>query len=102
RSMQASTRFVRVQVLKVKGHGAGDIGPDEADFYAEGLVDGQQFLSAFLHGYDSFSFHLPNYPFTFIKAVRAGAAHPRPLTELRVEVHTANVDGAGTDDNVYL
>jgi len=102
RALQQATRFVRVRVMKVKEHGAGDVWPDQADFYAEGLVDGQQFLSGFLHGYDSFSFNPPNYPFTFVKAVPAGAAHPAPLTSLVVTVQTANADGAGTDDDVYL
>ena len=102
RSLQQSTRFVRVRVLRMKGRGAGDIGPDDADFYAEGLIAGQQFLSGFIHGYDSFSFNRPNYPFTFVKAVTFGASHPQSLTQLRVEVRTSGVNGAGTDDTVYL
>ena len=65
-------------------------------------IDGREFLSGFIHGYDSFSFRRPNYPFTFIRAVQAGASHARPLTELRVEIRTSRTNGAGTDDNVYL
>ena len=102
RPLQQKTKFVRVQITRVKSHGAGDVGPDKADFYAEGVVDGQEFLSGFLHGYDSYSFKRPNYPFTFIKAVEVGDTRPEALTELRVTVRTSNVDGAGTDDNVYL
>ena len=102
RPLQERTRFVRVQITRMKSHGAGDIGPDDADFYAEGVVDGQEFLSGFIHGYDSFSFKRPNAPFTFIKAVNVGDKRPESLTELRVTVRTANVDGAGTDDDVYL
>ncbi len=102
RSMQQSTRFVRVRVLQMKGRGAGDIGPDDADFYAEALVGGQQFLSGFIHGYDSFSFKRPNAPFTFLKAVTIGESRPQALTSLRVEVRTSNINGAGTDDTVYL
>jgi hypothetical protein len=86
----------------MKGRGAGDIGPDDADFYAESLIDGRQFLSAFIHGYDSFSFSRPNAPFTFLKAVTLGEVRPQALTSLRVEVRTSNVNGAGTDDTVYL
>ena len=85
----------------MKGRGAGDIAFDEADFYAQGLIAGQHYLSAFIHGYDSYSFKRPNYPFTFIKAV---SLTPRlqSLTDLLVEVKTSSTSGAGTDDDVYL
>jgi hypothetical protein len=36
RQMQQLTRFVVVKVLRMKSRGAGDIGPDDADFYAQG------------------------------------------------------------------
>ena len=76
RQMQQLTRFVVVKVLRMKGRGAGDIAFDEADFYAQGLIAGQHYLSAFIHGYDSYSFKRPSYPFTFIKAVSLDAEAP--------------------------
>ena len=101
RQMQELTRFVVVKVLRMKGRGAGDIAFDEADFYAQGLIAGQHFLSAFIHGYDSYSFKRPNYPFTFVKAVSL-VPRLQSLTDLVVEVRTSSTSGAGTDDDVYL
>ncbi len=100
--MQLDTQFVSLKTTYLKGLGAGDIGPDEADFYVQGSIAGQPFTSAFLHGYDSFSFRQPSRPFTFLKAVSRGATMPEPLRYLRVEIRTANVSGAGTDGDVYL
>ncbi|MBA2359238.1 MAG: hypothetical protein H0V84_12515, partial [Actinobacteria bacterium] len=102
RPLRNRTQFVRLRITKLKGTGAGDVGPDEADFYALAGIGGQPYLSAFLHGYDSFSFRRPHYPFTFLKAVDVGARFLEPLHDLQVEVTTANDEGAGTDDNVYL
>ncbi len=99
--MQELTRFVVVKVLRMKGRGAGDIAFDEADFYAQGLIAGQHYLSAFIHGYDSYSFKPPNYPFTFVKAVTL-APRVQSLTDLVIEVKTSSTSGAGTDDDVYL
>jgi hypothetical protein len=100
--LQAATQFVRLQITSLKGLGAGDIGPDEADFYTRATIAGQPFLSAFLHGYDSFSFNSPNYPFTFLKSVPRRTSFAEPLYDLRVEVKTSDRSWAGTDDNVYL
>ena len=101
RQMQELTRFVVVKVLRMKGRGAGDPLFDEADFYAQGLIAGQHYLSAFIHGYDGYSFKRPNYPFTFVKAVTL-APRLQSLTDLAIEVKTSGTSGAGTDDNVYL
>jgi hypothetical protein len=100
--LQAATQFAKLEVTSLRGLGAGDIGPDEADFYTEASIAGQPFLSAFLHGYDSFDFRAPNHPFTFLKAIPRDASFPEPLYDLRAEVRTSDRTWAGTDDNVYL
>lgn len=101
--LQGETQFARLEITSLKGLGAGDPTPlDEADFYTLASIAGQPFLSAFLHGYDSFSFARPNHPFTFMKAVGRGQPYAEPLYDLRVEVQTSDRRWAGTDDNVYL
>ncbi len=100
--LQAATQFARLEITSLKGLGAGDIGPDEADFYTRATIGGQPFLSAFLHGYDSFSFNRPNHPFTFLKAVQRNGSAAEPLYDLRVEVKTTDRSWAGTDDDIYL
>ena len=100
--LQAGTQFARLEITSLKGLGAGDIGPDEADFYTRATIGGQPFLSAFLHGYDSFSFNRPNHPFTFLKAVQRNGSVAEPLYDLRVEVKTTDRSWAGTDDDIYL
>src|SRR5262245_61100508 len=102
RAIQSRTQFVRLRITNLKSRGAGDIGPDEADFYVRAGVGGQSYLSAFLHGYDSFAFKRPHYPFTFLRAVDLGVGFLEPVHDFQVEVITARTDGAGTDDDVYL
>lgn len=107
RDMQAATDFIAVKVTRVHDATPGDTvgidpGPDEADFYARANIAGQQFTSGMIHGYDTFNFRLPNYPFTFIKAVPKGWRVDEPVTKLQVKVRTCDATWAGTDDDVFL
>ena len=82
--------------------GFGDPGPDRADMYASVRIDGQPMTSAVIEGHDSFSFRDPNEPYTWIKAVPAVPNEGVPVEHVQVEVKTAGVRSAGTDDDVYL
>lgn len=105
--IQAGVDFVCLKVTRVKdatpaGMVGIDPGLDQADFYARAEIAGQGFCSGMIHGYDNFDFTLPNYPFTFIKAVPKGWSTPEPVTTLLVSVRTCDERWAGTDDDVYL
>lgn len=102
RPIQAATRFVRLQVRRMRGIDLGDIGPDDADLYARGAIAGQRFVSPVIQAHDSFSFPAPYYPFTFVKAVPRGAVRPEPIESIQVRIRTSSARYAGTDDNVYL
>ncbi len=100
--LQRSERLIRLQVDYLKSLGLGDPGPDEADTYLRVRIAGQAYRSANIEGEDSFSFLLPNYPHTFLKAVPATPSEGEPVESMEVEVRTADVRFAGTDDDVYL
>jgi hypothetical protein len=70
--------------------------------YANVRIDGQPMTSAVIEGHDSFSFRNPNEPYTWIKAVPAVPNEGVPVEHVEVEVKTAGVSSAGTDDDVYL
>lgn len=103
RPIQSATQFVRLQVLKMKGIDLGDtLRGDDADMFSRAVINGQSFLSGEINGHDSYSFPKPNHPFTFIRAVQAGATYREPVDTLNVQVRTSSSRSAGTDDNVYL
>ena len=58
--------------------------------------------SSNIEGFDSFGFGNPYEPWTWIKAVPAVPNEREPVESMEVEVRTANVSSAGTDDDVYL
>ncbi len=100
--LQKNERLIRLQVNYIRGLGLGDPGPDEADNYVRARIAGQSFRSANIEGEDSFSFLLPNYPHTFLKAVPAVPSEGEPVESIEVQVRTADVRYAGTDDDVFL
>ncbi len=100
--LQKSERLIRLQVNYIKTLGLGDPGPDEADTYLRVHIAGQAYRSANIEGEDAFSFLLPNYPHTFLKAVPAVPNEGEPVESMEVEIRTADVRFAGTDDDVYL
>jgi hypothetical protein len=105
--LQREVEFVALKVTHVRdatpSYEIGvDPGVDEADFYSTANIAGQEFRSGMIHGYDTFDFALPNYPFTFIKAVPLTWRTDEPVTTLQVKVRTADVSLAGTDDDVFL
>lgn len=102
RDIQANTRFVRLQVLNMRGIDLGDPGPDDADMYARATIAGQNFDSAVIHSHDRFSFPRPYYPFTWIKAIDPGQLRSEPVGSMTIEVRTGKKTGAGTDDDVSL
>ena len=99
--MQASTRFARLQVTSMAEIDNLDI-PGDADLFARARIGSQRYISGVINSRDSFSFRLPNYPFTFIKSVPTNARFITPVTSIRVRVRTGDVRFAGTDDDVYL
>ena len=101
-NLQRDTRIVVLRVLRMRGRGLGDPGPDDADMYARVRIDGQPMASAVIHGHDRYSFPDPNEPFTWIKAVPAVPDEGEPVESVEVEVRTGDVRWAGTDDDVYL
>jgi hypothetical protein len=105
--MQGEIEFVVVKVTRVRDATGPlevgiDPGIDEADFYAKARIAGQEFCSGMIHGYDSFDFRLPNYPFTFIKAIPRTWSTDEPVSTLQVRVRTRDELYAGTDDDVFL
>lgn len=107
RDIQSGCEFVSVKVTRVKHATPAtmvgiDAGLDKADFYSRAIIAGQGFCSGMIHGYDTFDFRLPNYPFTFVKAIPKTRSVPEPITTLRVTVRTCDVMWAGTDDDVFL
>jgi hypothetical protein len=104
RTTQAQTRFVKLEVLHMKGFPfeLGDPGPDDADMYAIAKVRGQRFDSPVIHDHDRFSFPKPYGPFTWIRSVPTDWRASRPVSTLKVRVETGNKRGAGTDDDVNL
>jgi hypothetical protein len=102
RDMQLGTRFVRLQVLSMRGLELGDPGPDDADMYARASVAGQGLDSAVINSHDRFSFPKPYHPFTWLKAVAPGGVYGEPVSTMTVEIHTADARSAGTDDDVSL
>jgi hypothetical protein len=100
--LQRDTRLVRLQLLRYRGRGLGDPGPDEADVFLRARIAGQPYRSANIEGEDSFSFRRPNHPFTFLKAVPAAPSEREPVTSIEIEVRTGDVRYAGTDDDVFL
>jgi hypothetical protein len=104
RPIQAGTRFVKVEVLRMNGYafGLGDPGPDDADIYAIAKIRGQRFDAPVIHDHDSFSFPKPYAPFTWIRSVPTGWHASPPVSTLTVRVETGNKRSAGTDDDVYL
>ena len=101
-SLQRDTRIVVLRILKYRSHGLGDPGPDDADMYARVRIDGQLMASSNIEGFDSFGFANPYEPWTWIKAVPAVPNEREPVSSMEVEVRTADVSRAGTDDDVYL
>ena len=57
----AQTRFVKLEVLRMRGFdwALGDPGPDDADIYANAKIRGQDFDSPVIHDHDRFSFPKP-------------------------------------------
>jgi hypothetical protein len=106
-NMRSTTEFVELRITRVQDAAYWDEigidpGPDEADFYARASIADQAFVSRMIHGYDTFDFALPNYPFTFIKAVPPNWRTAEPVTTMRVTITTADSSGAGTNDDVFL
>ena len=100
--MQASTRFVRYQVLNYASNDLTDPGFDDADDYSRANIAGQEFISPILQAHDRFSFPSPYYPFTFIKPIPKGAVYNTPVREITVKLKTSDSLYSGTDDNIYL
>ncbi|HEV7918949.1 MAG TPA: PLAT/LH2 domain-containing protein, partial [Solirubrobacterales bacterium] len=102
RPLQAATRFVRLQIVYMRGIDLGDPGPDDGDMYSRATIDGQRYVSPVIQAHDRFSFGKPYYPFTFIKSVPKGASRDEPIREMTVEIRTSSSRFSGTDDDMYL
>ena len=101
RTIQALTRFVKLEVLAYRGIGLGDpIG--DADIYANARMRGQPYTSTVINDEDGFSFRVPYAPFTWIRSVPTPNQASTPVTSMVVRIETGNRSGAGTDDDVFL
>jgi hypothetical protein len=101
--LQKLYRFVRLQINHLSEVDDLDLSSiDQADYFVQAAIDGQPFRSAMLNGFDTFNFPRPNYPFTWLKAVPNSRTMAERLCNLRIEVATADVSSAGTDDTVSL
>ncbi|MFY9489081.1 MAG: PLAT/LH2 domain-containing protein [Solirubrobacterales bacterium] len=102
-AMQRLTRFVRMQVLSIKGIDLGDTLPgDGADMFAKAVIGGQRFMSGEINDKNSYSFPKPNHAFSFIRSVPSGTTYGEPVNSLLIEVRTSSSRYSGTDDDVYL
>ena len=99
--MQAQTRFVKLQITRIAQVDDLDT-PGSADLFARAKIAGQSYLSADIHNHDSFAFKLPNYPFTWLKALPKTATFGTPVESITVRIRTGSARGGGTDDDVYL
>lgn len=104
RDMQLQTRFVKLEVLRMRGYdwALGDPGPDDADLYVSARVRGQAFDSPVIHDHDVFSFPKPYGRFTWIRSVPANWRASTPVSSITVRVRTGDRRYAGTDDDVHL
>lgn len=101
RTVQALTRFVKLEIPLYRGIGLGDpVG--EADMYANVRIDGQSFASTTINGEDAFIFPRPYAPFTWIRSVPTSKRSSTPVTSMTVRIETGNRNFAGTDDDVHL
>jgi hypothetical protein len=101
RTDQVFTRFVKLQVLRYRGIGLGDIGTP-ADIYANARMDGQSYTSTIINDTDSFSFPGSYAPFTWIRAVPTFSRESTPVESMTVRIETGSRSSAGTDDDVRL
>lgn len=104
--IQANHHFIKVQVDEIAQIDNLDLDyvlvQDRADFYVKTEIAGMPFHSAMIHGYDTYNFPSPNYPFVFLKALTKTARFNNPLCNLQVEIATSGDWWSGTDDDVYL
>jgi PLAT/LH2 domain/CARDB len=101
RTIQALTRFVKLEVLNYRGFDLGDpIG--DADIYSNARIAGQPYTSTVINGEQSFSFGRPYDPFVWIRSVPTDNRASTPVTTMVVRVETGDRRFAGTDDDVYL
>jgi len=100
--MQRATQFVELRVLSMHAREVGDPGPDDADLYTDVMIDGQPATSAIFHGHDNTNFPNPYEPFTWVKAIPAEPDRGEPVESVQLEVKTADVNWAGTNDDLYL
>lgn len=100
--IQRQTRFVKLEVVNMRGIALGDPGSNQADLYARASILGQDYLSAVIHGRDSFTFPSPHRPFKWLRAVPRSYTGGEPVADIVVRVRTSSSLGAGTDDDVYL
>jgi hypothetical protein len=101
RTIQALTRFAKLEVLAYRGISLGDPVGD-AEIYANVRLRGQPSTSTIIDSADSFSFPRPYAPFTWIRSVPTPNQASTPVTSMTVRVETGNRSGAGTDDDIYL
>lgn len=101
---QARTRFVKLEVQRMRGYdwALGDPGPDDADLYGGARIRGQAYASTTIHDHDRFSFPRPYAPFTWIRSVPVDWRASPPVSQITVRVRTGDRRFAGTDDDVSL
>jgi hypothetical protein len=104
--LQQTRHFIKVQIDEMAQIDNLDLDyvvvQDRADFYVKTEIAGQQFHSPMIHGYDTYNFPSPNYPFVFLKALPRTNFFVEPLCNMQIEVTTGGDLFSGTNDNVYL
>ncbi len=101
RTIQALTRFAKLEVLAYRGRSLGDPVGD-AEIYANVRLRGMPSTSTIIDSADSFGFPGPYAPFTWMRSVPTPNQASTPMTSMTVRVETGDRSGAGTDDDVYL
>ncbi len=72
------------------------------DIYSKVEIGGQRQTSFLVRDTNKFRFTYPYRPFTFMKATYKGKKASEPVLTLNLWLETGNLQGAGTDDSLYL
>ena len=90
------------QIDDIDGGDVPYVTENDADWYAKVNIAGQPYRTAMINGHNTFTFPAPYVPLNVIKMIPKQRAFAIPLSTIRVQLRTGNVDGAGSDMDLHL